>query len=304
MKELNLFEIVFSQTRLIMNKIYARLFDSLEIGDDFPTILMGVLNLSPESFYKGSVYETMNTMIKAANEMINYGALILDLGARSTAPWSKKITIEEEMKRIVPAMQQLCMIIPSNIIISVDTQYTAVAEKTFKIAQKYGKKMILNDVSCLKTDPALIDFIVEQQIPIILMASSQVPGDLLYINDIIKEFNNTIKLLKSRGYQTNLLILDPGIGKWIPEKTHTYDLKIISNLNKLHVLQKPILVAISRKSFIGTTLNISNPELRLNGSLAATAIAVFNGAHIVRTHDINKQTGEIIKMATEIRKNM
>jgi len=97
--------------------------------------------------------------------------------------------------------------------------------------------------------------------------------------------------------------LDPGIGHWIERKTHKYDLKIIGNLNKLRVLGKSILVAISRKSFIGTTLDIPDPENRLNGTLAATAVAVYNGAHIVRTHDITNQLMEFMKMAEEIRKN-
>ncbi|MFX1591921.1 MAG: dihydropteroate synthase, partial [Promethearchaeota archaeon] len=101
----------------------------------------------------------------------------------------------------------------------------------------------------------------------------------------------------------NNIILDPGIGHWIEKKIHLYDLKIIGNLQRLKKLNKPILIAISRKSFIGTTLNIPDPENRLNGTLSATAIAVFNGAHVVRTHDVNDQLLEIIKMAEEIRRN-
>jgi len=108
--------------------------------------------------------------------------------------------------------------------------------------------------------------------------------------------------MKERGYNKNNIIIDPGIGHWIERKTHIYDLKIIGNLSELRVLKKPVLVAISRKSFIGTTLNIPEPENRLNGTLAATAIAVFNGAHIVRTHDVDQQLLEILKMAEQLRK--
>jgi dihydropteroate synthase len=136
------------------------------------------------------------------------------------------------------------------------------------------------------------------------MASKRVPGDLCTIDEIIDEFKRTIENLKKRGFDENKIILDPGIGHWIEEKTHIYDLKIIGNLQKLRILNKAILVAISRKSFIGTTLNIPDPEDRLNGTLSATAIAVFNGAHVVRTHDVNNQILDIIKMAEEIRKNM
>ena len=289
-----------------MSKIYSKLFDFLEIGDDYPTIIMGVLNLSPESFYKGSVYDNLNDLEQVSLEMIKNGAKMLDLGARSTAPWSRKITIQEEINRIIPAMEFLCKIIPDDIILSIDTQYREVAEPCYEIAIKSNKKVILNDVSCLKTDPTLAVFIVDQDLPIILMASKKIPGDCLTITEIIKEFELTIKNLRSIGYNENLIILDPGIGHWIKEKTYIYDLKIINNLNQLRKLQKPILVAISRKSFIGSALNLEDPlkpEDRYNGTLSATAIAVFNGAHIVRTHDINNQLLEIAKIAEEIRKN-
>ena len=289
-----------------MNKIYSKLFDFLEIGDDYQTIIMGVLNLSPESFYKESVYDNLNDLEQVSLEMIKNGAKMLDLGARSTAPWSRKITIQEEINRIIPAMEFLCKIIPDDIILSIDTQYREVAEPCCEIAIKTNKKLILNDVSCLKTDPTLGVFIVDQDLPIILMASKNIPGDCLTITEIVKEFELTIKNLQSLGYNENLIILDPGIGHWIKEKTHIHDLKIINNLNQLRKLQKPILVAISRKSFIGSTLNLEDPlkpEDRYNGTLSATAIAVFNGAHIVRTHDINSQLLEIVKIAEEIRKN-
>ncbi|MFX1256643.1 MAG: dihydropteroate synthase [Promethearchaeota archaeon] len=286
-----------------MNEIYSKFFDFLEIGDDFPTIIMGVLNLSPESFYKTSVYDDLDKLKLAALKMINNGAKMLDIGARSTAPWSKKITIEEEIKRIVPSMELVCKIIPQNIIISVDTQYKEVAMKAYNIALKFKKKIFINDVSCLKTDLSLEEYIVEKNLPIILMASKKVPGDLCKINEIIQESQKTINRLESKGYNKNNIIIDPGIGHWVEKKIHIYDLKIINNLSKLKVLEKPILVAISRKSFIGETLNIPDPENRYNGTLSATAIAVFNGAHVIRTHDVNKQLLEIVKMAEEIKRN-
>ena len=286
-----------------MKNIYMNLFDTLEIGDNFPTVIMGVLNFSPESFYQGSVYSNTNALENATIEMINNGAKMLDLGARSTAPWSQKITTEEEINRLSSAMETVCNIIPDDITISVDTQYSEVAQVAYDISLKHKKKIIVNDVSCLKTDPSLQDFIIEHDLPIILMASKKIPGDLCTIKEIIQEFEKTIKKLQSQGYNENQIILDPGIGKWIKEKVHTYDLKIISNLKKLRKLEKPILVAISRKSFIGTTLNLPDPEDRLSGTLSSTSIAVYNGAHIVRTHDVDKKLFEMVKMAEEIRRN-
>ena len=286
-----------------MNQIYAKFFDFLEIGDNYPTIVMGVLNLSPESFYKGSVYDNAKKIDLATKNMIDNGAAILDLGARSTAPWSEKITIEEEINRMESAMNIICKIIPNNIILSIDTQYRRVAQRAMEISTKFKKKIIVNDVSCLNTDPGLGDFVTENNIPIILMASKEVPGDLLSLDDIKREFNITIELMESKGYDVKKIILDPGIGRWVDKKTPEFDLKIIGNLDKLRSLNKPILVAVSRKSFIGAILNITEPEKRLNGTLSATAIATYKGAHIIRTHDVNQQLTEIIKIAEEIRKN-
>ena len=287
-----------------MNNIHSKLFDDLDIGDEFPTIIMGVLNLSPESFYQSSVVNNLEKLKQATTEMISNGALMLDIGARSTAPWSEKISLEEELKRIIPSIEFVCKIIPEHIIISVDTQYRVIAEKTYEIASKYKKKMIINDISNLKTDPTLEEFVIDEDIPIILMASKKIPGDLLTIEDIIKELEFTIKKLKSNGYDEKKIIVDPGIGRWIEEKTPSYDLRIVKDLSKLRILQKPILVAISRKTFIGSTLDQPNPEDRLNGTLAATAIAVYNGVHIVRTHDVNNQLLEITKMAKAIRNSV
>ena len=189
-----------------MNKIYTKLFDFCEIGDDFPTIIMGVINLSPESFYQGSVYSESSSIELVAKKMINNGAKIIDLGARSTAPWSKKITIEEELNRIIPVMEILCKIIPENIIISLDTQYQQIAQSVHKISLRHKRKMIINDVSCLKTDPNLQDFIIEKEIPIILMASKNIPGDLCTIKEIIQEFDKTINGLKKKGYDEKKII--------------------------------------------------------------------------------------------------
>ena len=286
-----------------MNEIYAKFFDFLEIGDNYPTVIIGVLNLSPESFYKGSVYDNAKKLEFATKSMIKNGVAILDLGARSTAPWSGKITLEEEINRMESAMNIICKIIPDNIILSIDTQYRRVAQRALNISAKFKRKIIVNDVSCLRTDPGLGDFVAENDLPIILMASKEVPGDLLTIDEIRREFNKTIEILERKGYDGNKIIVDPGIGRWVDKKTPEFDLKIIGNLDKLRSLNKPILVAISRKSFIGATLNIPDPEKRLNGTLSATAIAIYKGAHIIRTHDVNQQLTETIKIAEEIRKN-
>ncbi len=284
-----------------MNNINSKLFGFLEVGDKFPTVIMGVLNLSPESFYKSSVYDSINKLEHVVSEMIQKGARILDVGARSTAPWSKKITIKEEINRIIPAIEFVCKIIPENVVISVDTQYREVAQQSHDLISSLNRKMMINDVSNLKTDLTLEEFVIEENIPVILMATRKILGDLCTIEEVIEEFESTIDRIKSKGYNENQIIIDPGIGHWVEEKTYEFDLKIIKNLEKLRILEKPILVAISRKSFIGEVLNIPDPEKRYNGTLSATAIAVYNGAHIVRTHDVNNQLIEILKVARALR---
>ncbi|TFG02239.1 MAG: dihydropteroate synthase, partial [Promethearchaeota archaeon] len=224
------------------NSINIKLHNILEIGDSHPPIIMGVLNLSPESFYQGSVYENEDALKKATMEMIKNGAKMLDLGARSTAPWSKKISVKEELDRMLPAMDIVCKNIPKDIILSVDTQYTEIAQKTLDMAKKYKKNIIINDVSCLKTDPSLKSFLIDNDIPVIIMASKKVPGDLCTLQEIISELKKTILKLKEKGYDEKNIIIDPGIGHWIEKKTYLYDLKIIGNLHELQVLNKPILV--------------------------------------------------------------
>jgi dihydropteroate synthase len=286
-----------------MNKIESVLFDNFIIGDNSPTLIMGVLNLSPESFYKSSIYETFESIREAALKMISSGALILDVGARSTAPKSPAISVDEERNRLEPILEKLCEILPDNLLLSVDTQYARIAQAAYRIASRYNKRMILNDVSGLTTDPDLINFITKNNIPLILMASKDKPGDLLTIDEIIQQLRSKIQLLNDRGYDEKKIIIDPGIGHWVKDKTYQYDLKIIANLEKLRTLQKPILIALSRKSFIGEVLEIPDPEDRLMGSLCATAVSVFNGAHIVRTHDVNKKLKDIVKMAEAIRRS-
>lgn len=284
-----------------MNSININLFNCLDIGDSHPAVIMGVINLSPESFYQGSVLINFEDLSTTVNKMLENGAKILDIGARSTAPWSDKITTDEEIKRIKPVVESTCKLIPKDIIISIDTQYKKVAEECYKITRENDRYMIINDVANLKTDPGLLDLIIENDIPIVLMASKAVPGDVLLIKDIVETLNETIKSLEGQGFDKNKIIIDPGIGAWVKEKTFQYDLSIINKLDKLRTLNKTILVGISRKSFIGKALDIPNPEDRYFGSLSATAIAVYNGAHIVRTHDVSKEFSDLVNMAKILR---
>ncbi|MCP4761399.1 MAG: dihydropteroate synthase [archaeon] len=280
--------------------INKEIFPDFFIGDS-DIIVQAIVNISPESFYKGSFVkedEIKNTI----QNFINNGAQILDIGARSTAPWSAPITREEELGRLKTYLSTIVELIPKNIIISIDTQYSEIAEYCINYCDKNDIKCMINDVAGLKIDEKLKDIIIDYDVPLILMATHQKPGDIITVNSILKSLFESIMDLENSKYNLNKLIIDPGIGKWIAEKTYEYDLSIIDNLERFRVFGNPILVGISRKSFIGTVLGGKSPEERYNGTLAATSIAVYNGAHIVRTHDVNPELMEMLEVSKSIRK--
>lgn len=248
----------------------------LKVGDDQPVRIMGVINLSKESFYKNSVVSPEHVR-DAALRMIHEGADLIDVGARSTWPLAAKISKDEERSRLIPAIKAISDIpVP----ISVDTMFSDIAEEAL-----YAGAKIINDVSGFTADEKMVDIAGKHACPVILMASNNIPGDPVGMDAIIESLGRIIKGAENRGISSDSIIIDPAIGKWTPEKLPVYDFETIDNIARLRILKKPILVAISRKSFIGDTLNIPASE-RLYGSIAATAIAVRNGAHIIRTHDV------------------
>ncbi|MDD1778909.1 MAG: dihydropteroate synthase [Candidatus Helarchaeota archaeon] len=265
----------------------------IPIGDTHPVRLMGVINLSPESFYEGSVFLKAEEVLAKAKEMIDQGCDIIDIGGRSTAPGVAPISVSIEKERVLPVLKALLE--ATTIPISVDTQYAVVAEEALKLGCQ-----IINDVSGLNADPQMVSLLGEYDCPIIIMATQKVPGDCLTMPEINEALSKSIKNASTHGINPNRIIVDPGIGKWISTKLPQYNLEIINQLQKLRKLGKPILVGISRKSFIGEILQKPQPADRLTGSLAATAIAVYNGAHLVRTHDVG-MTRDIIRIAESLR---
>ena len=283
-----------------MQPINTVLFDNFGVGDNHPIRLMGVVNLSQESFYQDS-YVSKPAFQEKIQAFINNGAEILDIGGRSTAPWSDKISVDEEYKRVVPLLDSFFETLPKNLLISIDTQYAAIARACLEKGKEHGIKIMINDVSSLHTDPDMINVVIEYQCPLIIMASRQIPGDVCTIEEIKGAFQETIQNLENGGYNLDQLIIDPGVGKWIPEKTYEYDLAMLANLEEFRSFGYPILIALSRKSFIGTVLGGKPPEERYFGSLAASAIACYKGAHIIRTHDVNEAMNDTLKISLEIR---
>ncbi len=284
-----------------MGIINFELFPGYSIGDFNPVRIMGVINLSPESFHKNS-FVPNEELIKKIKDFLDNGATIIDIGARSTAPWSEEISVAEEKDRILNALNLLVNHIPKDIILSIDTQYAEIAELGLGFAKKNNIRTIINDISSFHTDPRMMDVICEYGCPVVIMATENKPGDRKSIDEILKALHNTINQLNDKGYDTNKVIIDPGIGKWVSERTYEYDLAILDSIQNFRCFRNPILIGLSRKSFLGSVLDESDTNKREIGSLAATSIAVYNGAHIIRTHDVDQKINQTILVAMSIRK--
>lgn len=262
----------------------------IKVGDVHPVRVMAVINLSVESFYKGSVANA-NQALSKAGTLAEEGADLIDLGAVSTAPGSPRIDESLERERLLPALKQ---ILDRGLEVSVDTQRASIAGKALSMGAT-----CINDVSGL-LDKAMAKTVADHDASVIIMASQRVPGDLLKMDDILEVLTERVSYAVEAGVDRNKIVVDPGIGKWIPEKEPAHDLAILDGFRRLRALGRPVMAALSRKSFIGARLNQPDPSKRLCGSLAATAVAVYKGAHIVRTHDVSMSL-DTIRMAEAIR---
>ena len=265
--------------------------EGLLIGPDHPVRIMGVINLSPESFYKGAIAETVEEFQIQFNKAVSEGADIIDIGGASTAPTNiygtSRVSIDEEIKRISAALQSLD---ETKTPISIDTTSSKVAE----VALDLGAIMV-NDVSGLQTDPRMAKLVAERQVAVILMANCSPPCGS--IQKSLDSLRTSLMIAKDSGIDSKKIILDPGIGFGKPPDV---DFSILENLDRFVVLGHPLLVGVSRKAFIGHLLEQNDSEDRLVGSIAATSIAVMNGADMIRTHDVKEariavQIGEAIR---------
>ena len=263
----------------------------VRVGDNQPVRLMGIINLSIESFYKGSV-ACSSEVLSIAEGMKAQGADMIDLGAVSTAPGSPPVSEARERERLFPALKKILDNL--DITISIDTQRASIAEDALS-----SGAACINDVSGL-SDPKMAACVAKYDGSLIIMASLQRAGDLLYMNQIIPVLGEKVRDAVHAGVSPKNISVDPGIGKWIPEKTGIFDLALLDGFKRLRFLERPVVAALSRKSFIGESLGQPDPQQRLPGTLAATAIAVYLGAHIVRTHDISASR-ETVAMAEAIR---
>ncbi len=271
----------------------------VKVGEKSPAAIVGVINLSTDSFYGGSIVRGESAVLERARVMVEQGASIIDVGAMGTGPKSKPVSPEKEMFGLVSAIRTISKL---NIPVSTDTQRAEVA----KAAVEAGAT-IINDISGLKSDARMADVIADAGCSAILMATKNAPGDVYKIGEIRRALGGSLDKCRSHGIPLGRVVVDPAIGYWparlarLGSKTATsIDIEIISGLDELKSLGRPICVGISRKSFIGEVLGLPNSEDRLVGSLAATAIAVINGASVVRTHDV-RETLQAVRLAEAIR---
>jgi dihydropteroate synthase len=260
------------------------------------TLLMGVLNVTPDSFSDGGLYLDKEKALARGFGMVEEGADFIDIGGESTRPGSKPIELEEELRRVIPVIESLAKEV--DVPISIDTYKSTVAKRAIEA----GAEMI-NDISGLHFDPDLGKVAAKEDVPLILMhirgAPETMQEDVHYdslFSEILQYLKDSVQRAESTGLDPRQIIIDPGIGFG---KTLKDNLLIIKNLSEFRILGKPILLGTSRKSFIGKILNARANE-RLEGTLSSIAICALNGAHIIRCHDL-LQAKKAIAVADAIR---
>ncbi len=244
------------------------------------THIMGILNVCPDSFSDGGLYLDPEKAVYRALEMQEEGADIIDIGGQSTRPGSLPISTDEELKRVVPVLKKLVGKI--NVPISIDTYSSRVAYQCLLLGAN-----IINDISGLRFSHDMADVIAKFNACVVIMHIKGTPKDMqnnpeyedLFV-EIIGYLKNQIEVAEKAGISQ--IIIDPGIGFG---KRLEHNLQIIANLDKFKVLGKPILIGTSRKSFIGTILDLP-PKERLEGTIASICVSILKGANIVRVHDV------------------
>lgn len=250
------------------------------------TYIMGILNVTPDSFSDGGKYTDIDAAVKHALHMQAEGADIIDVGGESTRPGSVPVTEEEEKRRVIPVIEELVKVL--DIPISVDTYRAGTAE----LALKAGASMI-NDVWGLKYDPEMASLAADRGVCVCIMHNrSKGPVYDNLIEDMIAELSESIEIAKKSGIKDEKIIIDPGIGF---AKTSEHNLMIMRNLDRFKKLGYPLLLAASRKRFIGEVLGLDVND-RIEGTLAVTAAGIMKGVDMVRVHDVleNKRVAKMM----------
>lgn len=239
------------------------------------TYIMGILNITPDSFSDGGLFFDIDKAVEHAKQMVDEGADIIDVGGESTRPGFEPVPAEEEIRRVVPVIRRLAQEL--DVPISVDT-YKA---QTAQAALEAGAHMV-NDIWGLKADRDMARIIAQYQVPVCIMHNKDeaVYGDL--IDDMLAELQQSVDIALAAGIKQENIIIDPGIGFG---KTWEHNLEVMKHLERFQDLGYPILLGTSRKSFIGKVLDLPVGD-RLEGTLATTAVGIVKGVDIIRVHDV------------------
>lgn len=250
--------------------------------------VMGILNVTPDSFSDGGKWTDMETALNHVKQMIEEGADLIDVGGESTRPGHIQITEDEEIARVVPVIRAIKE--RFDIPVSIDTYKAKVA----KAAVDAGADLI-NDIWGLKYDPELASVIAETGVPCCLMHNRDNTDYENFMDDFLDDLRETLKIAKEAGIRDEQIMLDPGVGFG---KTYEQNLEVINKMERMHELKFPILLGTSRKSVIGLTLDIPAPE-RVSGTVATSVIGVMKGCAFVRVHDV-KENEQAIRMTEAI----
>ncbi|MHC2836604.1 dihydropteroate synthase [Bacillus sp. F9_6S_D1_P_5] len=248
------------------------------------TLIMGILNVTPDSFSDGGSYNEVEAAVRHAKEMRDEGAHIIDIGGESTRPGFAKVSVEEEIKRVVPMIQAVSKEV--KLPISIDTYKAEVAKQAIEAGAH-----IINDVWGAKGEPKIAEVAAHYDVPIILMHNRDNMNYRNLMADMIADLYDSIKIAKDAGVRDENIILDPGIGF---AKTPEQNLEAMRNLEQLNVLGYPVLLGTSRKSFIGHVLDLPVEE-RLEGTGATVCLGIEKGCEFVRVHDV-KEMARMAKM--------
>jgi dihydropteroate synthase len=262
-------------------------------------LIMGILNVTPDSFSDGGRYFNPKKAVKHALQMIDNGADIIDIGGESTRPGAEVVSQDNELKRVIPVIKAIRKYRAKSVI-SIDTYKSVVAEESIKVGAN-----IINDISGLGFDPEMGKIAVKYKTPVIIMHIKGTPRNMQdnpryknVITEIIRYFKERINFALKSGISKNQIIIDPGIGFG---KNIKDNFEILKHLEKFIKLGYPLLIGPSRKSFIGKVLDLPVNK-RIWGTAAAVAVSVQKGAHIIRVHDINEMR-QVIKIAELLRNN-
>lgn len=253
--------------------------------------VMGILNITPDSFSDGGKFQEMDQALFHVEEMIEEGADIIDIGGESTRPGHTKISAEEEIDRVVPLIEEVKN--RFNIQISLDTYKSSVAK-----AGILAGADLINDIWGLKYDAQMARVIAEADVPCCLMHNREEAVYTSFVTDVIADLQESLSLAGEAGIAQDKIILDPGIGFG---KTYEQNLEMLAKLERLHVLRCPLLLGCSRKSVIGLALDLPVTE-RLEGTLVTTVLAMWKGCSFVRVHDV-KENLRALKMAEVIKQH-